>query len=521
MNTFHEFQESDIYYNMLESYPLPVAPKYAEQMAAVYYTMYRAISGESTMLSLEAGQGKTYIALMVFQLLREHGFAPNKLLFCVPNNNTLTNIASMVTAYTKFSHVVLESSDGITPFMLDDVDIIITSYPTLIQSHKLLKPVKGAKGKMVHSPNVDIVASTLSYVVLDEAHNLKNHEAQNFSTMDYLINRTDRLLTFSMSATLVVSPDNLINIWALAKLVDNGAVFGSTFHEFSEESGLFHKEVKKVHGAAAKFKKYVPQIVKYVPTRGAKDKIEAALSSMLIRYDIEKAENALDTSVQIGVKHVQMNDTVNIMYQQLLEKYRSQTYTAESKAVLQKKLLQLSAGIHYVRVEEGTNEVENMLPYELCSKAIYLQNNLKDIVEGSEGKILIYHEHVACSYAIQSACHKADIPLITITSEQNTTQKKQLRDMFVNDPKFRVLCTSYRLGSESINFADGNGDIVVNGVICFEITHMKALFYQAIGRLDRIGQKHATWCEILVASEFEEKWVESIKKYRMYKLGVK
>ncbi len=509
--TFASFISSGMSEAVLEAFPLSKPSNSKNQENAISYIIERALSGKSSLLGLGTGEGKAYIALMTFDILRRSGVCTKKMLFCVPNSNSLTNIKTEVSKFTDFKAHILVSTDGMSPFLDSSVDIIIASYATLSQSTNLLKPdTSQHTKKRTVNPNTELVRDSIDYIVLDEVHNCDGHQSIKFSVMDSLVNGgEERIPVLAMSGTIAVSPDKLIDLWATMKLVDGGCSLGKTFLEYSEASGLFRKTETVLK--SSRYNKYQPTIVKFVPYKDTKAKIEDSISDCYVFYE----PHADKTSASIDKVMIEMHPKLRIIYDSILKEYRDQSNHKKAKTMLQQKLYQLGAGIFYDKDESDENY--NAVPYELCTKAIFLEENLKNIIDKSEAKILIYYEHVACEILLQTACKRAGIKLISITAEQSTQQKKELRDIFVENDEYKVLCTPYRLGAESLNFVKSDM-LVVNGVICFEVTLMKELFYQAIGRVDRINQKHKTWCKVLVTSDIESKWFGEVVKHRNYKL---
>jgi Type III restriction enzyme, res subunit len=506
------------------SIPLCSPANNLQQEAAVAYIVDRIVSGNSSSLvTVQAGQGKAYIVLAAYDWLKRAGVKSKKLLFCVPTKAATTNILAEVEKFTSLKAVILEAKDGVAPFFNDSYDVIIAIYATLTRSPSLFKGQK--QGKLMHANTaIASVRTSLDLICMDEIHQCKNKETDVFKVMSLLVNgrvhkEEEPLPVIGTTGTLVTSDKELINMWAISQLLAGDRLFGPVFEMFAEGTGLFKRSEKVVPAMKGKFGGgFQPKIITYTPLPGTKKGIEEILAPFIVNY--ERVTTGVDTAVVIRNTHLDHDPRVAALYGQLYSEYIDFKRHVTDKAAIHMKLMQLSSGFLYKDKPEGDkSQPENMLPMDHSSKAIYLIKRMKYLAAKGQ-KVLIFYQHRAVLDLLKFAAVGAKVPLLTLTAEDSITVADQIRHRFSNDESVCFLSVPYAIGAESLNFVNSEGKIVVKGVICFEIIFQRALFYQAIGRLDRIGQDSETWCEVLTTSPIEQKWLSEIKNNRKYKLEI-
>jgi len=481
-----------------------------KQLEAIAYTVYNAIRGESTLIGLGTGAGKAFISLTVMKILRNIGVISKKTLFLLPNTNATTNIVKEITKfYPELSVFNLRPTHGMMCFT-EKYDIIVSTYPTLVQSSTLLK--SDSKGDM--GGNLLLLRASVDYIIADEVHNCAGQDSQRFKGIDQIVNGVNptdrRKLILAMSGTLVTADKRLDNIWAPMKLVDGGAALGKRYEYFVGDPRLFKQTTIKI--GKPKGGGWQPTTKKYTAKCATKEYVEKAIGDYFINYDLEK--KARSGGMSIRKIDIEMMYRIQAKYTERREVYTSQSSREPKPQVLQ-QLMQLNSGFLYFK-EHGENA--NSFSYQDSHKAIYLENNIRTWLAETEGKILIFHNFVECGSLIDTACRNAGVETLRMDSSMGQQVKLEMREEFVSSDTCRVLIIPYRIGAESLNFATESEGIVVQGVVCFDAIFAETLFFQALGRADRMGQKRKTWCKFLSGGNEESKWFDDVISNLEYSL---
>jgi len=486
-----------------------IKPDSRKQLEAIAYIVFNAIRGESTLLGLGTGAGKTFIALTAMKILRGIGVIGKKTLFLLPNTNATTNIVKeVVKFYPELKVFNLRPAHGMMCFT-EEYDIIVSTYATLFQSSSLLK----SDGKGSVGGNLLLLRAAADYIVADEVHNCAGQDSQRFVGIDQIVNgvnRTDeKKLILAMSGTLVTADKRLDNIWAPMKLVDGGTSLGRRYIDFVEDTRLFKQTVIQIGKPG---KGWRPTTKKYTAKSGTKAYVERAISEYFINYDLEKKERSGGMSIR--KINIDMSFKVQYRHMERREVYTSQS-SMESKSIVLQQLMQLNSGFMYVK-EHGVNA--NSFCYRDSNKAIYLETHIREWLSETEGKVLIFHNFVECGNLIDTACRNAGVEALRMDSSMGQQEKLEMREDFVSSNTCRILILPYRIGAESLNFTKTGEGIVVQGIVCFDAIFEETLFFQALGRADRLGQKRKTWCKFLSGGNEENKWFDEVISNLSYSL---
>jgi len=478
-------------------------PAYEMQHLAISYIClnYR-LYGRSSMLAVTMGQGKTYAALMAYIDLVDNGDIKGKLLFCVPTANAVKSVEASVAKFTELRSAILTPEAGLSCIYDNSIDVVIVTYASLTRSKYLLKLKNSVRGCSIQNDATERVRYHIGMVVADEIHNAKNEDTITFKVMNGLINGSDRrVLTLGMSGTMVSRAADLSTLWAEMMLIDGGETLSTSFQAFVNSPGMF-RTVKTAMTWARKGS-FVPESIKYVPTAIAKGRLEELIAPYLIAYE-PQTDGASETSLDIRRVETGMTPLLTQSYESLYARYTQRGGT-DNKAVLHAQLLRLSSGVYY---SDDADASRNSVPYSESAKARSLKNRLPTYV-ATGNKIIVFYHHTGVLPHIKQAFSEQSIPLLSLVSGQDRETMAAIRDKFVTDPKHQFLAMPYQIGAESLNFEHG-GEIVVSGLVCYELSQRAALMRQAWGRVTRIGQRKKPWCEFLIGSPMESKTLDKL-----------
>ena len=510
--TFNDMVADEITRQALLSSVTPVFPPIhdMQHLAVAYVCWNYRMYGRSSMLAVTMGQGKSYTALMSYIDLVDSGDIKGKLLFCVPTANAVKSVEASVAKFTQRRSAILTPEAGLSCIYDNSIDVVIVTYASLTRSKYLLKLKNSVKGCSIQNDATERVRHHIGMVVADELHNAKNEDTITFKVMNGLINGSDRrVLTLGMSGTMVSRAADLSTLWAEMMLIDGGEALTTSYQAFVMASGLFNQV--KTSMPWARRGTFVPESTKYVPKAGTKEKLEKLIAPYLIAYD-PQTDGASETSLEVRRVETDMTPSVAKSYESLYARY-TQRGNADNKAVLQAQLIRLSSGVYYDNEDDVSR---NVIPYSESAKARTLRNRLPTYAATGD-KIIIFYHHVGVLAHIKEACNEAGVPLLSLVSGQDRDTMAAIRDRFVTDSTYQFLAMPYQIGAESLNFELG-GEIVVSGLICYELSQRAALMRQAWGRVTRIGQRKKPWCEFLVGSPMENKTLDKLLQSKDFNL---
>lgn len=303
-------------------------------------------------------------------------------------------------------------------------------------------------------------------VVIDEASSVKNSKSQRFRALKRVRPKIERLIEL----TGTPAPNGLIDLWAQAYLIDQGARLCRT------KTAYLNKWFE------ADFMGYA-----FTPRPGADDQIHAAMRDVamtLVAEDYLDMPERIDVSVPVPMPAKALAD-----YRTLEEKFLlhldDADVTALSAAALANKTLQACNGFMYD--EEGT-------AHDMHSAKL---DALAEIVEDNPGENLL----VAYNFRHDLARLRARFPQATVLDKEGEAIDKW------NAGAIPMLLAHPASSGHGVNLQHGGATAVWYG-----LNWSLELYEQFNGRLHRQGQRNAVRViHIVAAGCLDERVMQAIQ----------
>lgn len=284
----------------------------------------------------------------------------------------------------------------------------------------------------------------VGHIILDEAHNLKNHNSLRSKNVRLLIDAFPNAYITLLSGTPVKNRVN--DVFNYLKMI--GHELGSSVKKFLDEYTV------KTSGRGGE---------RVTGGKNLQD-LYIKLSNFMIR---KTKEECLDLPGKIYMQHRFEIDDYRDEYDKIIKELSEQ-----------KEISSLTGNLHSLNIITSKAKIKGII--ELADEII--ETGKKVVIFGSYTKPI---EELEAHYA--NKCVK-------ITGSVDAYMRDQLVQKFQNDPECMVFLGNMIAAGVGINLTNASDVIFIN----FPFT--PAELYQATDRLDRIGQKscvnvHYTFCD--------------------------
>ena len=292
-------------------------------------------------------------------------------------------------------------------------------------------------------------------IVIDELSSFKNPQAKRFRALKKAMPSVSRVV----GLTGTPSPNGLMDLWAEVYLLDQGERLGQTLGAYREK--YFRPGARNG---------YI--VYKWEPLRGAREKIEAAISDICISMsaaDYLKLPKRIDNVIPVQLSPDEMEAYKRMERDQLLQ-IEDDDIAALNAAAVMTKLLQIANGSVY------TNEGKVVKIHEAKLEA------LVEIVDTTDSPVLVFYSYKHDLAAIQGKIKGARV----------LENEKDISDW--NAGKVQVLLAHPASVGYGLNLQEGGHVIVWYG-----LTWSLELYQQANARLYRQGQEKPVIIHHLIA----------------------
>jgi len=406
----------------------------------------RIESGESVMLAMEMGLGKTVTTLTGLQTLIEKGIANNTLLIAplrVARNVWPDEIAKWDHLNINYSLVLGTKAERIKALKVD-ADVYIINVDNL-------------KWLVDQLPKSS--AWPFDTVIIDESSQFKNWSTTRFKSL----RKVRPFIRQVIELTGTPAPTHLLNLWAQVFLLDMGQRLGKAVTRFRSQYFESTDYFQRV----------------WVPRLGAQDKILELIADVCVSM---KAADYLDLPpCTFNDVYVDLPFAARHMYEQMeremLITLTSGSVEAANHAVVAGKCMQLCNGAIYTDDEKNWETV-----HDEKIKA------LDSIIEEAQGKPIL----LAYTYQHDLARLKAKYKSIVTLDDGDDT------DIIAawNRGEIEMLACHPASAGHGLNLQDG-GHIAV----WFGLNWSLELYLQFNARLDRQGQKVPVMIHRILARE--------------------
>lgn len=394
---------------------------------------------------LEMGLGKTVITMTAIDILINEMFDVDRVLVIAPKRvaeDTWTR------EHAKWDHLrhlrvskVLGSPEQRRRALATDADIYVIGRDNVVWLVDLYQKLK--------------TGWPFDMIVIDELSSFKNPQAKRFRALRKVMPKVSRVV----GLTGTPSANGLMDLWAEIYLLDRGERLGQTLGAYREK--YFRPGARNG---------YI--VFKWEPLRGAREKIEAAISDICISMsaaDYLKLPKRIDNRIPVKLSPQEMKQYKTMEAEQLLH-IDDEDVVALNAAAVMTKLLQIANGSVYshegnvVRLHDAKLEA------------------LLEIIDTTDSPVLVFYSYKHDLDAIRAAIPDAR----TLDGPEDIAEW--------NAGEVQVLLAHPASVGYGLNLQEGGHVIVWYG-----LTWSLELYQQANARLYRQGQEKPVIIHHLIA----------------------
>jgi non-specific serine/threonine protein kinase len=414
-------------------------------------------------LADEMGLGKTVQALAFFQSLKDRGAKKDskKPVLIVAPTSVITNWSYEIRKFTPLSKVLMLHGPGRKAHFNDvpQYDFVLTSYALL------------------RLDRYDLERHEFSYVVLDEAQNIKNPHASTTKAAKGL--RCKRRLALTGTPT----ENRPMELWSIMDFLMPGYL-GS--HEF------FRSNIER-------------PILEGGTSVEVAQMLNAKTRPFILRRLKADVEKELPPKIE-SVLHVEMTASQKHLYTQILNEVRPKVFEAIKKKGIQGASVSILAAL--LRLRQVCNHPNSIDAFsELAGFDSGKFNLLKDVTtEALESgrKILLFSQFRGMLSIIRTWLDEIGTQYLYLDGA--TRNRQELIDRFSTDESVRLFLISLKAGGSGLNL------MAADTVIIYDPWWNPAVESQAVDRAHRIGQNKTVSVYRLVTEESVEQKIMALKE---------
>ena len=390
-------------------------------------------------LFMDMGLGKSVITLTALRALQKDYLDVRKVLVIAPKSVAQNTWSDECAKWdhlkdVRISLVMGESWKREKALFHTEADIYVTNRDNVVWLVSQYVDIEKRRLKMTWP---------FDCVVLDESTSFKNHQAKRFKALTLVRPYMRRLIEL----TGTPAPNGLMDLWSQIGLLDQGERLGRHITEYRE---TYFKP--GAHNGAV--------VYEYVPRRGAKEKIAAKISDIVLTMqasdyismpDVIDGGMTLELENATGYRLFQMNCVAEL---------DGATVSAVTAVSLTNKLLQYASGAVYDD-EHNWHEVDTTKIEALT-----------DLLEQTSDSVLVYYNYKHELARIQAAMPDA----VSFHGEPDILERW-------NRGEIRLMCAHPASVAFGLNMQAG-GHIIV----WYSPTWNLEWYQQANARLVRQGQ---------------------------------
>ncbi|MCB0318655.1 MAG: DEAD/DEAH box helicase [Bdellovibrionales bacterium] len=414
-------------------------------------------------LADEMGLGKTVQTLALIQYLKDSRAKGKKLskpVLVVAPTSVITNWLYEARKFApKLKTLLLHGPARKAKFVeIPEHDIVITSYALL------------------RIDRYELERYQFSYIILDEAQNIKNPQAATTKAAKSL--KAD----FRLALTGTPTENRPMELWSIMDFLMPGYLGTSEFFRNNIERPILEED------RGAKVAKLLNSRTKPFILRRSKSEVEKELPP--------KIESEL---------HVEMEASQAELYSQILEEVRPKVFDAvEKKGVQGASVSILAALLRLRQVCNHPNSIDAFKDLDGYESGKF--NALKDLVTealDNGRKILLFSQFRGMLALIRSWLDEHDVNYRYLDGA--TKNRQNLVDEFNNDEKVKLFLISLKAGGTGLNLT------AADTVIIYDPWWNPAVEAQAVDRAHRIGQSKKVSVYRLVTENSIEQKIMTLK----------
>ena len=414
-------------------------------------------------LADEMGLGKTVQALAFFQSLKDRRVKKDskKPVLIVAPTSVITNWSYEIKKFTPAAKVLMLHGPG-RKALFDQVpehDFVLTSYALL------------------RLDRYDLERHEFSYIVLDEAQNIKNPQASTTKAAKSM--RSRRRLALTGTPT----ENRPMELWSIMDFLMPGYL-GS--HEF------FRTNIER-------------PILEGGTSIEVAQMLNAKTRPFILRRLKADVEKELPPKIE-SVLHVEMTPSQKHLYTQILNEVRPKVFDAIKKKGIQAASVSILAALLRLRqVCNHPNSIDafSELPGFDSGKFSLLKDLTTEALESGR-KILLFSQFRGMLSIIRSWLDEMQTEYLYLDGA--TRNRQELIDRFSTDDSVRLFLISLKAGGSGLNL------MAADTVIIYDPWWNPAVESQAVDRAHRIGQNKTVSVYRLVTEESVEQKIMALKE---------
>lgn len=413
-------------------------------------------------LADEMGLGKTVQALAFFQYLRDKRAKKEgkKPVLIVAPTSVITNWSYEIRKFTpELTALMLHGPQRKSLFAeIPEHDFILTSYALL------------------RLDRYDLEKYEYSYVVLDEAQNIKNPLAATTKAAKSL--RTKRRLALTGTPT----ENRPMELWSIMDFLMPGYLGSFDF---------FRTNIER-------------PIMEGGPAVQVAQMLNAKTRPFILRRIKSEVEKELPPKIE-SVLHVDMTPSQKQLYAEILAEVRPKVFDAvERKGIRGASVSILAALLRLRQVCNHPNSIDALAdaPGYESGKFLLLKDLVEEALESGR-KILFFSQFRAMLGIVRNWLNEKAVQYLYLDGA--TKNRQELIDRFTNDESVRLFLISLKAGGSGLNL------MAADTVIIYDPWWNPAVESQAVDRAHRIGQNKTVAVYRLVTEDSVEQKIMALK----------
>lgn len=444
-------------------------------------------------LADEMGLGKTVQTLAFFQHLKDNGLLADP---SATESAPSIKRAGGGKRYTKSSGKDATAAGATKPILIVAPTSVITNWGYEIKRFTpdmrfLMLHGTGRKALFEQIPSVDIVLTSyallridrydldryeFSYVVLDEAQNIKNPLASTTKAAKAIRCR------HRIALTGTPTENRPMELWSIMDFLMPGYL-GT--YEF------FRANIER-------------PILEVGTSTEVTEMLKSKTRPFILRRLKADVERELPPKIE-SVLHVEMTPSQRQIYGQILEEVRPKVFDAvRKKGVAGASISILAALLRLRQVCNHPNSIESLSDEASFDSGKF--NLLRELVQeavDSGRKILLFSQFRGMLSIIRSWLQEVAISHLYLDGA--TRNRQELIDQFTNDESVRLFLISLKAGGSGLNL------MAADTVIIYDPWWNPAVESQAVDRAHRIGQNKTVSVYRLVTEDSVEQKIMALK----------
>lgn len=411
-------------------------------------------------LADDMGLGKTVQTLSLLQNIKEKGKGKNPFLVVVPTSlifNWKNEIKKFTPNLSIYTHYGVKRDKTQKKFLsvLKENDIVITSYGTLKNDLALFALEK------------------FEYIILDEAHMIKNPESTNARAVCALHGKNK----LAISGTPI--QNNLMELWSIFNFISPGYL--GTYSSFKEDFSI-PIEVEKDKTAA--------------------DKLTKLINPFLLRRSKDIIANELPEKTEITLK-TDFLEEEEVIYNTWKDHYSSEISKSIKDKGLNKSRMKILQGLTKLRQLSLHPKMIDPKYTGSSGKFDMLMMEIEKVT--SEGhKVLVFSSFVKMLDIIKEDLEKKGMKYSYLTG--SSRNREQIVNEFQESKSARPFLISIKAGGVGINLTSASYVFIVDP------WWNPAVEMQAMDRAHRIGQKKPVFVYKMIAKDSIEEKILDLQK---------